>query len=117
MSQLIIKENNLAVNNNILRIVEYKGEKVVSSYDIARIHNKEVKRVNEQFERNKDRLQEGVDYFLIKRREISKSQLATLPFCAVKPHPSGRGYQARLHSSSKNVKIQLIVFHWLLKSC
>ena len=42
---------------------------------------------------------------------------ATYPFCAVKPHPSGRGYQARLHSSSKNVKIQLIVFHEPPKSC
>ena len=71
MNELIIKENNLTVNNNILRIVEYKGEKVISSYDIARLHNKEVKRVNEQFKRNKDRLQEGVDYFLIDREEFA----------------------------------------------
>ena len=47
MNELIIKENNLTVNNNILRIVEYKGEKVISSYDIARLHNKEVKRVSQ----------------------------------------------------------------------
>ena len=71
MKELIIKENNLTVNNNILRIVEYKGEKVISSYDIARLHNEEVKRVNEQFKRNKDILQEGVDYFLIDREEFA----------------------------------------------
>ena len=71
MNELIIKENNLNVNNNILRVVEYKGEKVISSYDIARLHNKEVKRVNEQFERNKDRLQENMDYFLISVEEFA----------------------------------------------
>ena len=71
MNELTIKENDLIVKNNTLRIVEYKGEKVVSSYDIARLHNKEVKRVNEQFERNKDRLQEDVDYFLIKKEEFA----------------------------------------------
>ena len=80
MNELIIKENNLNVNNNILRIVEYKGEKVISSYDISRLHNKEVKRVNEQFERNKDRLQEGMDYFLISVEEFSKSLSATQNF-------------------------------------
>ena len=71
MNELIIKENNLTVNNNILRVVEYKGEKVISSYDIARLHNKEVKRVNEQFERNKERLKEGIDYFLISVEEFA----------------------------------------------
>ena len=80
MNELIIKENNLNVNNNILRIVEYKGEKVISSYDIARLHNKEVKRVNEQFERNKERLKEGIDYFLISVEEFSKSLSATQNF-------------------------------------
>lgn len=71
MNELIVKENDLTIKNNTLRIVEYKGKKVISSYDIARLHSKEAKRVNEQFERNKDRLQEGVDYFLIDREEFA----------------------------------------------
>ena len=77
MNELIIKENNLTVNNNILRIVEYKGEKVISSYDIARLHNKEVKRVNEQFKRNIDKFVENRDYFIINREEIMQSHFAT----------------------------------------
>ena len=75
------KQNNgLIILNTNLQILEYNQERVISSYDIARLHNKEVKRVNEQFERNKERLKEGVDYFLISVEEFSKSLSATQNF-------------------------------------
>ena len=74
------QNNELTILNNNLQILEYNQERVISSYDIARLHNKEVKRVNEQFERNKERLKEGIDYFLISVEEFSKSLSATQNF-------------------------------------
>lgn len=71
MNELIRTENTISIKGNDLQVVEYKGVRVLSSYDIARLHGKEVKRVNEQFERNKDRLKEGVDYFLVDREEFA----------------------------------------------
>lgn len=80
IKELIIRENNLTINDNTLSVVEYKGEKVISSYDIARLHNKEVRAVNQQFERNKERLREGIDYFIISKEEFSESQIVIQGF-------------------------------------
>lgn len=68
---LIKIENTISIKGNDLQVVEYKGVRVLSSYDIARLHDKEVKRVNEQFERNKERLEEDVDYFLVDKEEFA----------------------------------------------
>lgn len=76
----LIEQNKVDIKGETIKIVEYKGTKVLSSYDIAGLHNKELKRVNEQFERNKDRLKEGVDYFLIDKEEFSESLSATQNF-------------------------------------
>lgn len=81
MTDLIQIENKeINIKDNILQIVEYKGNRIITSYDIARLHNKEVKRVNEQFERNKERLKENVDYFIISVEEFSESLSATQNF-------------------------------------
>lgn len=69
---LIKIENTINIKGNDLQVVEYKGVRVLSSYDIARLHGKEVAQVNRQFERNKDRLKEGIDYFLIDKGEFSE---------------------------------------------
>lgn len=73
-------DTSVSINDYPLQVVEYKGERVVSSYDIANLHNKPVKAVNQQFERNKERLKEGIDYFLINKEEFSESQSVTQTF-------------------------------------
>ena len=48
MSNIIIKDKKLLVK-------EYKNQRVVTVWDISEVHNKEVKRINELFNRNKER--------------------------------------------------------------
>ena len=73
MNNLInISDTHVSINNYSLQVVEYKGERVVSSYDIAKLHDKDVAQVNRQFERNKERFKEGIDYFLINKEEFSE---------------------------------------------
>lgn len=72
MNELIKIENTINIKGNNLQVVEYKGVRVLSSYDIARLHGKEVAQVNRQFERNKDRLKEDIDYFLVDKGEFSE---------------------------------------------
>lgn len=72
-------ENKLVKINNIeLGIKEFKNERVVTAWDIADVHGREPKRVNEQFNRNRDKMIEGEDFYVIKRSEIPKSLSATL---------------------------------------
>lgn len=81
MSELkVIDGNDITINDNALSVVEYKGIRVISSYDIARLHGKEVRAVNQQFERNKKHLKQGVDYFLINKEEMAESQIVIQKF-------------------------------------
>lgn len=78
MNKLNNKNEIITINNIELGIKEYKKERVVTAWDIGKIHNREVKRVNEQFNRNRDKMIEGEDFYVIKRNEIPKSLSATL---------------------------------------
>lgn len=62
-------QDYITVNNYDLAIKEYKGVRVVSSYDIAKVHNKETREVNYIFKRNIQHFIEGIDYFVITRDE------------------------------------------------
>ena len=65
--------NKLIIENRELEIKEYKGERVVTAWDIAEVHGRDVREVNQQFKRNKDRLIEGEDYFVLSREIFSES--------------------------------------------
>lgn len=73
MSNEIITINGIEIITK-----EYESERVVTAWDIARVHNRNVKRVNEQFNRNRKKMIEGKDFFSIKRNNIPKSLKATL---------------------------------------
>nr|DAN47230.1 MAG TPA: hypothetical protein [Caudoviricetes sp.] len=66
------------INNNDVMVKEFQEQRVVTAWDIAKVHNREVKRINEQFNRNKEKMIENEDFFIIKRNEIPKSLSATL---------------------------------------
>ena len=66
------------INNNDVMVKEFQGQRVVTAWDIAKVHNREVKRINEQFNRNKEKMIENEDFFIIKRNEIPKSLSETL---------------------------------------
>ncbi len=68
----------ILINNKEIKTKEYKNQRVVTSYDIANLHERDIKRVNEQFKNNRDKLIENEDYFIVKRDKISKSIILTL---------------------------------------
>lgn len=67
-------ENKLVKINNVeLGIKEYKKERVVTAWDIAKVHGREVKRINEIFKNNIDKFILKEDYFFLTPNEFSGS--------------------------------------------
>ena len=60
------------INGKQLETKEYQGERVVTAWDIAEVHGREAGNVNRQFERNREKLIEGEDYFIISKEEFSE---------------------------------------------
>lgn len=65
--------DEVIINNHRLEVREFKSQRVISVYDIAKVHEKEVREVNQQFERNKEHLIKDEDYF-----ELSREQFESL---------------------------------------
>lgn len=73
--------NNLVkINEEEIIVKEYENQRVVTAWDIAKVHNREVREVNQQFNRNKEKLIEGEDYFSLTPIEFSKSQIVIQEF-------------------------------------
>ena len=58
----------VSINNNNLTIKEYEGQRVVTLWDIARLHGKDVRSIRMNFENNKRYLIEKEDYYLIEKQ-------------------------------------------------
>jgi hypothetical protein fuD12_10852 len=69
--------NLIRIEDKELTIKEWNGQRVVTAKDIAELHERDVKRVNEQFNRNIKKFELGKDYFQLTREEMRKSQFAT----------------------------------------
>ena len=61
------------INNNDVMVKEFQGQRVVTAWDIAKAHNREVKRINEIFKNNIDKFILKEDYFLLNPIEFSES--------------------------------------------
>lgn len=61
------------INNVELGIKEFKNERVVTAWDIADLHEKQVYHVNEVFRNNIDKFQENRDFFKISTKEFLAS--------------------------------------------
>ena len=73
------------MNNNLITIAdkeielkEYNGERIVTAWDIAKLHERDVKVVNQQMRNNINKFIENEDYFIIARNNIPKSMTLTL---------------------------------------
>ena len=73
------------MNNNLITIAdkeielkEYNGERIVTAWDIAKLHERDVKVVNQQMRNNINKFIENEDYFIIARNNIPKSMSLTL---------------------------------------
>ena len=65
----------LEINGVKIERKEYNGVPILTPWDIGKIHNKDVKAVNQQFLRNKERFKEKIDYFPVSKEEIQRSQI------------------------------------------
>lgn len=45
----------ITINNTQVEVKEYEGLRVVTVWDIAKVHDREVKRINEIFKNNIDK--------------------------------------------------------------
>lgn len=58
----------ITINNKNLVAKEYEGQRVVTLWDIARLHGKDVRNIRMNFENNKKYLIEKEDYYLIEKQ-------------------------------------------------
>src|SRR3712207_9302228 len=74
-------QNKLVKINNVeLGIKEYKEERVVTAWDIAKVHGREVNDVTKNFNNNKDKFIENEDYFKMTKKEFSERNYSVQDF-------------------------------------
>ena len=62
----------VTINGKHVETKEHKGERVITTWDIAEVHGREAGNVNRQFKRNREKLIEGEDYFVLSREEFEE---------------------------------------------
>nr|DAK40333.1 MAG TPA: hypothetical protein [Caudoviricetes sp.] len=70
----------ITINNTQVEVKEYEGLRVVTAWDIAKVHGREVKRINEIFKNNIDKFILKEDYFFLTPNEFSGSFKTTQDF-------------------------------------
>ena len=65
--------NLVKIENKELTIKEWNNQRVVTSWDISELHNRDVAKVNEIFKNNIKKFEIGRDYFSLTRKEFSES--------------------------------------------
>ena len=68
------------INNNDVMVKEFQGQRVVTAWDIAKVHEREVREVNQNFNYIKEKLILNEDYFLINRNDFSESKILIQDF-------------------------------------
>ena len=61
------------INNNDVMVKEFQGQRIVTAWDIAKVHNKTVSEINQIFKNNRNKFILGEDYFLLTPIEFSES--------------------------------------------
>ena len=73
-----MNSNLIAIADKEIELKEYNGERIVTAWDIADLHEKDVKVVNQHFNRNIKNLIENEDYYVISKEDFLKSHFVTL---------------------------------------
>lgn len=66
MNEIII------INNEKMEVKEYEGLRVVTAWNIGKVHNRDVGEINKIFNRNKDKFILNEDYFILKIKDFSE---------------------------------------------
>jgi toxin-antitoxin system, toxin component, bro family len=76
IEELIYAMSNIVkIKETEILIKEYKGQRVVTSWDIAKVHKREVNDITKNFNNNKSKFIINEDYFLVSREEISEQKI------------------------------------------
>ena len=60
----------ITINNKEIKVKEYNGERVITAWDIAKIHEKDVNEITKNFNRNRETFDLNEDYFVLNREEF-----------------------------------------------
>ena len=63
--------DKLIINNKVMEVLEYQGERVVNYGTIAKVHKVDENNLRQNFKRNKQHFIENEDYFALKKNEVS----------------------------------------------
>ena len=72
--------NRIVINGIEIETKEYKGQRVITAYDIAKLHKREVNDVTKNFNNNRDKFILNEDYFLINKNDISERKISIQEF-------------------------------------
>lgn len=67
--------NKILINNKNIETKKYNGEIILTAYDIAELHERDVKRINENFRHNIDKFVEKEDYYIINKNSINDRKI------------------------------------------
>ncbi len=72
--------NKILINGIEIETKEYKGQRVITSCDVAKLHEREVNDVTKNFNNNRDKFILNEDYFLINKNDISERKISVQEF-------------------------------------
>ena len=64
--------NKMIILNEEIEIKEYNGERVITAWDIARLHGRDVNEITKNFNRNREMFELNEDYFTLNKEEFSE---------------------------------------------
>jgi hypothetical protein len=73
----VLMNNVIKLNNGEIRIIEWNGERVVSTKDIAKLHGLDVKVINRKYRRNKKYFMKEVDYYEVTKDDLTGDKNGT----------------------------------------
>lgn len=71
---IVSDDNFLEINGVKIERKEYKGEYVLTPWDISKIHKREVREVNQNFKNLRSKMIEDEDYHIVHKAKLSESK-------------------------------------------
>jgi len=78
-SNVVDMQEYIKVNNRDVKIKEYRGQRVITLYDIAEVHEVENRTIKENFNNNKCYLFENEDYYILSKVDYENFVNEKLP--------------------------------------
>lgn len=75
-----MNSNLITIADKEIELKEYNGERIVTAWDIAELHEREISKVNENFKYNINKFIENEDYYVLQRNKFSESDFRVQNF-------------------------------------